>query len=60
MTFTTNKDRYRWFIHLEWKVQDCWIGLFWRVDKERFDLWFCLLPCIPIHITRIGFGFFKM
>ena len=48
-------------IGLEWKPQDCWIGLFWRTDRVvggtvseydlvRRDWWLCLLPCLPIHV----------
>ncbi len=50
-------------VAIEWKPQDCWIGLFWKVGPparryspngdvyclSRVDLWICLLPMIPIH-----------
>jgi hypothetical protein len=41
-------------IRLEWKPQDCWIGVFWKRRSVRggigpFDLWVCLLPMLPIH-----------
>lgn len=40
----------RWFIRPEWKVADCWVGIFWKRDHPwAFDCWVCLLPCLPIH-----------
>jgi hypothetical protein len=43
----------RFWIRLEFKPQDFWIGVFWKngIDDPRVtDVWFCLLPCLPIHI----------
>jgi hypothetical protein len=38
-------------LRVEWKVQDCWIGVFWRrVGLLGYDWWVCLLPCLPIHV----------
>lgn len=39
------------FLRLEWKPQDCWVGAYWHhsMNYQRFDLWVCLLPMIPIH-----------
>lgn len=41
-----------WRIRIEWKYQDFWIGAFWKTDRHKldFDLWICLLPCLPIHL----------
>ena len=40
-----------WGVALEWKPADLWIGAFWRrARREDFDLWVCLLPCLPIHV----------
>ena len=36
-------------IRIEFKIQDFWIGAFWRKEGTRFDLWICLLPTAPIH-----------
>jgi hypothetical protein len=56
---------------LEFKVNDLWVGSFWRVGpparlwalegdwggpgdaplRRRVDLWICLLPMLPIHLT---------
>jgi hypothetical protein len=56
---------------LEFKVNDLWVGCFWRVGpparlwvftdaeahvdptarRRRVDLWVCLVPMLPIHLT---------
>lgn len=41
-------------ITLELVPQDLWIGLFWRKSVDRFDLWICLVPCIPIHYSVVS------
>lgn len=45
-----------WGIALEWKMADLWVGAFWKFqrpddypDDWRFDLWVCLVPCLPLH-----------
>jgi len=46
-------------IKLEFKPQDLWMGVFWKDTiegakvpiKVRWDLWICLIPMVPIHIT---------
>lgn len=50
-TITHSAPR-KWRVRLEWKIQDLWIGAFWRRTPERFDLWICLVPCLPIHISK--------
>lgn len=44
----------------EWKLQDLWIGVFWKTTRCRTDegekpfatdIWICLLPCVPLHVT---------
>ena len=37
-------------VRLEFKVEDLWIGAFWRRDDVGLDIWVCLLPCLPLHI----------
>lgn len=45
----------------EWKVEDFWIGVFWKVRPEIYysakfndpwllDVWICLIPCVPFHL----------
>jgi hypothetical protein len=52
--------RLRKAVAVEWKPQDLWIGVFWKTthcqtdDGEKpltTDIWICLLPCLPIHLT---------
>jgi hypothetical protein len=42
----------RWKVRLEWKLEDFWIGVFWKVGRIPCgtDIWICLIPCVPIHI----------
>lgn len=45
----------RWFCHVEWKPQDCWVGVFWkRKCPLSLDVWVCLLPMLPIHFGYIA------
>uniref|UniRef100_A0A6M3LHF4 Uncharacterized protein n=1 Tax=viral metagenome TaxID=1070528 RepID=A0A6M3LHF4_9ZZZZ len=40
-------------ISLEFKLEDMWVGVFWRY-APAYCLWhiyICLIPCFPIHIT---------
>lgn len=51
-------------IRIEFKVQDCWIGVFWRREVDEVTdyggsvaavfitqhIWICLVPCFPLHI----------
>lgn len=42
---------WRWHLRVEWKLADLWVGIFWRQrDFACWDLWVCLLPCIPFHL----------
>lgn len=39
-------------IRPEFKAADCWVGAFWkRSHVNRFDLWLCLLPMLPLHLA---------
>ena len=57
----------RWFIRLEWKPRDCWVGAFWkggtfrgRLDEKPYlDVWVCIIPMLPIHYgwkARVSHG----
>ena len=48
----------RW--RFEWKSQDAWFGIFWKIDKvapnfcdyhEEVHIWICFVPCIPLHLS---------
>ena len=54
-------------IRIEFKLEDFWIGIFWKknfdrytdIKKEypytsiyiRYQIWICVVPCFPVHIT---------
>lgn len=38
-------------IEMEFKLQDLWIGAFWKRLGNCIDLWLCIVPCFPIHIS---------
>ncbi len=40
-------------ITLEFKLEDLWIGAYWRKDivYKLYHLWICIIPCFPIHLT---------
>lgn len=51
-------------VRIEFKPQDCWIGAFWKKTVtgrphysgdehwwHDWDLWVCLLPMVPIHLS---------
>ncbi len=44
-------------IRFEFKIEDLWIGVFWKTSyrandlHEIFDIWICFVPCIPLHVT---------
>lgn len=40
---------YNW--QFEWKLQDFWIGAFWKRTGNTVDLWICLIPCVPLHVS---------
>lgn len=44
----------------EWKIEDLWIGVFWKHGYGQFDdgpkrmwtdIWICFIPCVPLHLT---------
>jgi hypothetical protein len=38
-------------VRLEFKLEDFWIGVFWKRSQVATHVWICLLPCLPIHLT---------
>lgn len=44
------------WLYFEVKKEDAWIGAFWRYERgdwgSTFNLWVCLLPCMPLHYIR--------
>lgn len=61
MKRTPLRYRRRRTLRLEWKPQDCWVGVFWKRSDQRLltqagpltalDVWVCILPMLPIHYT---------
>lgn len=51
-----------WFLQIEFKRQDCWIGVFWETTFfnafdspdvwKYFDIWVCIIPMFPIHFRK--------
>lgn len=37
-------------LRLEFKLADCWIGVYWSHQGQTLHVWICLLPTLPIHI----------
>lgn len=51
-------DGFSWRVALEFKIQDLWIGAYWKsaeiaggASGKVVDLWICALPCLPLHFT---------
>ena len=40
-----------WRRSFEWKPQDLWVGVFWKRIGNAVDVWVCLLPCVPLHVS---------
>jgi hypothetical protein len=44
-------------LRIEWKPQDCWLGVFWKRSRilhgEQFDVWVCVIPMLPVHYTKV-------
>lgn len=34
-----NPTRRRWFLRVEWKPQDCWVGVFWKPLYDHWSYW---------------------
>lgn len=48
------------YVRFEFKLQDMWVGTYWKrvncstddgIKPFTTDIWICILPCLPIHIT---------
>jgi len=50
-------------IRFEVKLQDFWIGAFWKKhidwnflggwELRITDIWVCLIPCFPLHVRLV-------
>ena len=39
-----------WRVRLKFDVRDVWVGVFWRKIENGFDVFICLVPCLPLSI----------
>lgn len=35
----------------EFVLRDFWIGAYWKRIGNCVDLWICVFPCCPIHVS---------
>lgn len=46
------KRRFEFYnAQFEWKLEDFWVGAFWKRTGGTIDLWLCLIPCVPLHVS---------
>lgn len=45
-------DRPHLKIQFQWEPRDLWLGLFWRKTKIALHIYICILPMVPLHITK--------
>ena len=36
---------------IEFVPNDIWIGAYWRTKNNTFNIWLCLIPMIPLHLS---------
>lgn len=36
----------------QFELKDIWIGLFWQKTDIALHFYICLIPCVPLHITK--------
>jgi hypothetical protein len=44
---------YGWYVRVEFKPQDLWVGAYWKRVGHVLDVWLCLLPCLPLHFCLV-------
>jgi len=59
---TPTKTEHRFFrlvlgdywISLLWEPRDCWIGLYWDLQRQAgvFSLYLCVIPTLPLRIQK--------
>lgn len=55
-----------WSIAWEYKLADCWVGVFWDLRRcghtvtldtgqvvvpKEWHIWICFVPCLPLHVV---------
>lgn len=38
-------------MRFEFKFEDFWVGVSWKVFWDDIDILICFIPCFPLHIT---------
>lgn len=51
ITFGKQPDGSLW-AGVEFKLEDAWVGLFWKRKGRYLDAWICLAPCLPVHVVK--------
>jgi hypothetical protein len=41
----------KWHIAIRFSPREFWIGLYWQRMGNFVDVWVCLLPMVPIHVS---------
>lgn len=44
-------DGWKGSVRFEQKWSDLWIGIYWSRTMNRFDVYLCILPTLPIHFA---------
>lgn len=39
-----------WRLTWEWEPRDFWVGIYWHRQKQQLDVWWCLIPMLPLHL----------
>lgn len=51
----------KYSVKIEFKPRYFWIGAYWETEETlqgwnlRTDVWICVIPCFPIHLTIIKY-----
>lgn len=40
-------------IKIQWEPRDLWMGCFWRRTDSCLHLYICIVPTLPLYITRL-------
>ncbi len=42
---------FQWRWEFEFNPRFLWVGLTWKRIGNCVDLWLCVLPCVPLHVS---------
>jgi hypothetical protein len=50
MATQLTKHPRKFYLKVEWKLQDFWVGAYWERDPRwGLDVWVCIIPTLPLH-----------